>query len=337
MAKKAASRVLLLLLLLCLLLALLFCWRGDLLQLAGSLGRVSLLWFLAAVSLYFGGALACAVRWRVSLSYLGFRVGLRDLYLILFGSIFINNVTPFSRGGADPVGRVYLLGRTRRVPYSSALATTLVDHLFDFPVVLSFLMLGLLLGVPLPFSPFWLILLWSFLLFLPFLLVLGVVKKKVGVRKVSRFLNSLSRLLRRRRNFLGSVLRMYRSSEAILCSWCVGPILLSSLLIWTLDLLRLSLIFLALGYHPSLPMLLLATTLPTLAGLVPFLPGGLVLVEATMISVFTFFGVPFFTALLATLLERAISLVLSTVVGAGVLSYLGLRGGGKKAGGKGRG
>ncbi|MCQ8898663.1 MAG: flippase-like domain-containing protein, partial [Hadesarchaea archaeon] len=107
---------------------------------------------------------------------------------------------------------------------------------------------------------------------------------------------------------------------------CVGPILLSSLLIWTTDLLRLSLIFLALGYHPSLPMLLLATTLPTLAGLVPFLPGGLVLVEATMISVFTFFGVPFLTALLATLLERAISLVMSTVVGAGVLSYLGLRG-----------
>jgi len=327
MARKAAKRVLLLLLLLSLLSALLFRWRGDLLLLTKSLGRVSLLWFLAAVSLYFGSLLVWAVRWRFSLSYLGFRVGLRDLCLVLCGSIFINNVTPFTRGGADPLGRVYLLGKTKGVPYSSALATTFLDHLFDFPVVLSFLMLGLLLGVPLPFSPSWLILLWLLLLLLPFLLVFGVVRKRVGVRKVSGLLNFLSRLLRRRGNFLRSVLRMYQSSEAVLSSWrCAGLILLSSLLLWTLDLLRLSLIFLALGYHPSLPMLLLAITLPTLAGLVPFLPGGLLLVEATMISVFTFFGVPLLTALLATLLERAISLVLSTVVGAGVLSYLGLRG-----------
>ena len=70
---------------------------------------------------------------------------------------------------------------------------------------------------------------------------------------------------------------------------------------------------------------MLAMTLPSIAGLVPFLPGGLGTVDATMVSVFLLFGVPLEIAISATLIERAISLVLSTLVGACALSYLGIK------------
>lgn len=325
--KKGWKRVLLFLLLFLVLSLLFLWWREDLYSAIWMLRRVRIRWFVAAVALYFGSIFLWALRWRVSLSYLGFGVTLKELYLILSGSIFINNITPFLRGGADPLGRVYLLGKLKGIPYSFAISTTMVDHLFDFPVVISFLLFGFWFGVSLPFSFPWFFLLWLFLLLFPPSLVFGMVKKEVGARMLGRWMNRLGRLVGKKKDLFSSIREMYRSSSSVLSSWkCVFSLFLFSLFIWSLDLLRLYLIFLSLAHHPSLPMLLLATTLPTIAGLVPFLPGGLVLVEATMLSVFTFFKVPLPTAVAATVLERTISLLLSTLVGAGALSYLGLTG-----------
>jgi uncharacterized protein (TIRG00374 family) len=80
-----------------------------------------------------------------------------------------------------------------------------------------------------------------------------------------------------------------------------------------------------LGYHPELSMLLVASSLPIIAGLIPLLPGGLVLVEGSLMSIFALFGVPLNLAMAATVIERGITFVLSTIVGAGVFSYLGVK------------
>jgi len=75
----------------------------------------------------------------------------------------------------------------------------------------------------------------------------------------------------------------------------------------------------------SLAAPLLAVTVPLIAGAIPFLPGGLVLVEASMAGVFMACGIPRIIAASATLIERAISYVLSTIVGAAAVSYLGVK------------
>jgi uncharacterized protein (TIRG00374 family) len=62
-----------------------------------------------------------------------------------------------------------------------------------------------------------------------------------------------------------------------------------------------------------------------MAGILPLLPGGLVAVEATMSAVFLWCGLPLPLAVSATLIERGISYVLSTLAGALAASYLGLR------------
>ncbi len=303
----------------------------DLYSMIDALRHADFLMVGFAICIYFFSVVVWALRWNVSLSFVGSRVGIKDLYMILTGSVFINNITPVMRGGADPLGRVYLVGKLRRVPYSSAFATTLVEHLFDFPVVVSFLMFGLLLvfsgG---PSHVFWMIIgSWILLLVLPLTIVIYLVKNKVGIRKLSKFVTVLLRMVRMGKSKLKifrAISDTYSCSYKVMSRWkCVFSLAALTIFIWILDMVRILLVFLALGYRPGLAMLLLSSSLPTLVGLIPFLPGGLVLVEATMISIFTFFGVPFGLALAATLIERMISFVLSTVVGAGVLSYLGVR------------
>jgi hypothetical protein len=96
-------------------------------------------------------------------------------------------------------------------------------------------------------------------------------------------------------------------------------------MIWVMITMRYLLIFEALGYHPSIPMLLMTLTLPAIVGLVPILPGGLGTVDFTYFSIFTLFNVPQSVALSAILVERMITFIIGIVVGAIALSYLGVK------------
>ena len=80
---------------------------------------------------------------------------------------------------------------------------------------------------------------------------------------------------------------------------------------------------LSIGVHIGMGYIWIAYIASTLAGLVPILPGGLGLVEATVPGVLHYYGVPLDRAVAGTLLWRAISLLLPSVVGA--LAYGSLR------------
>jgi uncharacterized protein (TIRG00374 family) len=119
---------------------------------------------------------------------------------------------------------------------------------------------------------------------------------------------------------------LYSNTYAIMDEWRKIVLIGSwTLLIGVSDILRLSAIFLALGYHAPLSTLLVASSLEIIVGLVPLLPGGLVLVEGSLISILALLGIPLDVAMAATLIERGITFILSTIVGGGVFSYLGVR------------
>lgn len=304
--------------------------REDLHEMLRALLNADYKFVLLALSAYTLSTILWSARWHTALSAIGHRVGLRDLYLVIYGSIFINNVTPLTRGGGDPIGRAYLLRKVKGVPYSHSLATITSEYILDVPVFLSFLALGLLayLGMASFLPAFIVVGIWITAAILLIPLFSRVFGKRVAANRIINILIRVLKSLRRRASRVGitrNIESFYKGTHIVINRWKNALLIITfSAILGAFDMLRLFFIFKALGYDAPLVMLLLASTLPTIAGLVPLLPGGLGVVDATFISIFRLFF-PLNIAIAATLIERAISYVFSTLVGAGVLSYLGIR------------
>jgi len=284
-----------------------------------------------AIAIYFLSVGLWATRWQAALSFINCRISFGARYLMLCAAIFLNNITPGARVGGDPFGRVYMMHRLENMSYSSGMASLFGERALTPLVVVSFLMAGLFLQFGKGSLQLGSILIAAWVLaalgtiFIPRLFF----KKRIAVRGISSITNHVLGWFSKRGNaqeIIEGIETFYSSTYATIDKWkkvlLIGSL---TLLLGALDVFRLYTIFLALGYHPKLSMLLVASSLPTIVGLIPFLPGGLVLIEGSLISVFALFDVPLNLAMAATMIERGISFVLSTIVGAGVFSYLGVK------------
>jgi len=287
-----------------------------------------------AIATYFLSVVLWTVRWRIAIRSIDSdnpKTSFAALFSIICSAIFLNNVTPLLHAGGDPFGRVYLVRKLEGVKYSTAIVASVGEHVFAPPIIISFLVAGLFLrfGEDV-LGPA------GLLLVIGALVVLGLVlfprffiKRMVGVSTLSRLATGVARVFGRRidaQQIAESVSTFYASAY-VMMSKRKEVLAIASLtsLMLVLTIARFHIVFLALGYNPRISMLLLAASLPTILGFVPFLPGGLVIVEGSLISVFVLFGVSLDIATAATLIERGISFALSSLVGAVVFVYLGLR------------
>lgn len=285
----------------------------------------------AAIGIYFLSVAVWAIRWQTALKFIGCRMGFGIRYLILAATIFLNNITPVARSGGDPFGRAYMMRKLGNISYSSGMASIIGEHALTPLVIVSFLMAGLILRFGPGSIELTLILavVWA-------LVALGAVfgprfffKRRIAIKGLTGITNRVLGWFGRRRNvreLVTGIEAFYSSTYATMDKWQhMLAIAGLTLLIGALDVLRIYIIFLALGYHPTLPMLLVSSSLPVIVGLIPLLPGGLILIEGSFVSVFALFSVPLNIGMAATLIERGISFVLSTIVGAVVFSYLGVK------------
>ena len=89
------------------------------------------------------------------------------------------------------------------------------------------------------------------------------------------------------------------------------------------DLLSLDLVFLALRYQPGFGPLTVAYATANIAGVIPLTPGGLGIIEVTLVAVTFGFGAPRTTAVLAVLGYRIVNYRLPLIPGA--IAYVRLR------------
>jgi uncharacterized protein (TIRG00374 family) len=305
--------------------------RESFYQMFGALRSANLVLVVAAVVVYFLSIGLWSFRWQTALSFIHYKVSFALRYLILCAAIFLNNITPGARVGGDPFGRLYMLHKLENTSYSSAMASMIGERALTPLIVISFMMAGLLLqfGKGSLHLTVILVVVWALAAFAMVYFPRIFFKKRIAVKGISKITGwILGRFGKRGKvqDILESIETFYSSSYAILDNWKkVSIIGALTLALGALDVFRFYIIFRALGYDPQLSVLLIASSLPTIAGLIPFLPGGLVIVEGSLISILTAFGVPLNLALAVTVIERGISFVLSTIVGAGVFSYLGVR------------
>jgi uncharacterized membrane protein YbhN (UPF0104 family) len=88
------------------------------------------------------------------------------------------------------------------------------------------------------------------------------------------------------------------------------------------DMLTLYLIFIAAGHRVSPAVLLAGYGLPLLLGKAPLLPGGVGIVESTMVALYTGLGVPNAVAVVVVLIYRFFSFWLPSLVGFPLVPYL---------------
>lgn len=91
------------------------------------------------------------------------------------------------------------------------------------------------------------------------------------------------------------------------------------------DMLTLDFLFLAAGYRVNPAVLVAGYGVPQLLGKSTVILGGVGVVEATMIGLFTILGVPRSSAILVVLAYRLVSFWLPTLIGIPLVPYLGRR------------
>ncbi|MBS3815591.1 MAG: flippase-like domain-containing protein, partial [Hadesarchaea archaeon] len=92
-------------------------FQENLSGMINSLQTANYLFVILAFAIYFCSAFFWASRWRIGLSALGEKARMKNLFPIIWGSMFINNMTPLNRTGGDPVGRPYLLKKVGGIKF----------------------------------------------------------------------------------------------------------------------------------------------------------------------------------------------------------------------------
>jgi glycosyltransferase 2 family protein len=270
--------------------------------------------YLAALIVYQASFLVRSWRWKLLLRNAGEDRPTMPLVPILVVSFFVNCVVPAKMGD---VYRAYLARLRQRVPVSRALGTIIAERLLDLVVLMALLLIaGAIVfhdRAPAVLIPY---------------LVAGVAVCAAGIGAIlvmragrgQRLLRLLPEaVFHRYESFRMGTVESFRHLEVLI------PL---TALVWGMESARLALVVLALGDGGSLgpAQLLLIALVAALLTTVPFLPGGLGLVEAGMVGVLVSVGgLGRNAALSIALLDRSISYGSVVAVGAVVFAVTHVR------------
>jgi glycosyltransferase 2 family protein len=276
------------------------------------------------------------LRWKLILGVMDESASFKSLLVMLFASIFGNNVTAGAAGG-EPL-RAYLLRELEGTPFETGLASSTADRVFEF---LPFVLISIFAAV-LILS--WDIGLWTrlivFVLIILSMIFFGILLYAIFKREVTQrvvismaksvypffirltkktisFADVTEKLIFYINRFSSGFLQVIKDRKIFL----VGFIL--SFVMWTVDMARIYVCFVALGTYPPVMPLIIIYTIAILISLVPLLPGSWGIREATMVALFAVVGVPGDVVIAASLIDRLASYIVPTFIGAFAAFYYG--------------
>ncbi|MGF7118668.1 UPF0104 family protein [Methanobacterium oryzae] len=300
------------------------------------LSQTNLTLMLITLIIEFIIILLWTVRWRLILDVLHSAPKFKELFLMMFTSLFGNNVTPGAAGG-EPL-RAYLLNKFENIPFEIGFASATADRVFEFfPFVIvstltTYLIFTLNLG-------FWTSLVISILVIIT-MIIFGLIiyvgyKKEVATRVIislarriypfakklssreTTFTNVKNKLIEYIETFTTGFQGVLRDHRMFI----IGVFI--SFLMWGIDSFRFYLTFVAIGYYPPIIPMIIIYTIAILVSIIPAIPGSLGIREGTMVALFIPVGVPADVVLAVSLLDRLVTYVMPTFIGAVTTFYYG--------------
>lgn len=256
------------------------------------------------------------LRWRSYLQALGASVTIgRDLLIYVAGFAF--TVTPGKAGKAGKAGEavrsVYL--KSAGVPWSPGLAALAVERVLDLTAVVMLAALALRVFADHALT--------AVLLVVAVAAVLLLITRPTVARWLLAWLPERGRWARLKQGGLAVLeqTRVLLAPKRLLGGLALGVVA------WGAEAWGFFLLLGWLGVDAGLLQAMGIYALGMLAGALSFLPGGLGSAEAAMVALLVASGAVLGTAVLATLICRAVTLWFAVVLGIGAVLLLGRRGG----------
>ncbi len=258
---------------------------------------VELRYVLMAVAIYILSVFLFALRWKIVLSVLGYRVRAGALVPVLFGAISVNNFTPANRMGGEPL-RILWVREQFGVGLPQAFISILYERSVEAVPVVA-LLLYLVSTLP----------------------VLQGTVLKIVVYLGIVLLIAISGSLLIRQKFSAATKALMDYSRQL--NRAFPSTLFLSSLVWLMDIFRLKLVTLAFGLHLTANIIVVLSLLYLVLGSLPITPGGLGVVDGGLVSALTLFNIPVGVAIGVVTVERFISYVMSGAIGLVCLLYFG--------------
>ncbi|HEY0196170.1 MAG TPA: UPF0104 family protein [Methanobacterium sp.] len=302
------------------------------------LSHANLYLILFNIMLEAGIYLIWAYRWKLILSTVNEHVPFRSLLTMLLASDFGNNVTPGAAGG-EPL-RAYLLTATNKTPFEIGLASATADRVFEFfPfVIISIFAAIFILGWETPIYVKLIISVMILISIFFFAIILYVVyRKEIAQRVIIKiakptypffsklFKSDLSlsevneKIIYYINHFSAGFIQVIKDKKVLFIGFFL------SLLMWGQDIARFYICFLTIGVSPPLIPLIIIYTIGILIMLAPLLPGSWGIREAIIVGLFAVVGVAGDAVMSASLIDRFVSYILPTIIGAFAALYYGKR------------
>jgi len=291
---------------------------GDVWQ---NLLQANYAWLLPTVLAYFVTVGLRAWRWQVLITPLK-RVAWGRLYGVVVLGYLGNNIYPFRIG---ELVRVLVLHQWENVPASGALATLLVERVFDGLAVLALVFLALpflnLRGIQVQT-----LVVMGSVLFFGLLVVFLVLALQPD--RALRLLTWLANHFipgRWREKVLGISGRFLMGLAALRSGKQVTAVILISILIWLMETAKYWLVMQAFPFDLSFVALMLTNGIVNLATILPSAPGFVGTFDLSIKATLTFLGVGEALATAYTVIVHATFWLSSTIFGAAYMAYAGLR------------
>jgi glycosyltransferase 2 family protein len=275
-------------------------------------------------------------RWSLILKVIDKSPGFNKLFVMMFTSLFGNNITPGAAGG-EPM-RAYLLSKFEGISFDLAFVSASADRVFEFfPFVLVSAFAIYMIST-------WNIGFWSTLFisaliivtmaFFGLLIYVGV-KREMAERIMISLARSIFPIVIRLTKKETSFAKVTEQIEYYVGRFSTGFAtvlqdhkmfvlgLTISFIMWGTDMFRMYLCFVAVGTYPPLIPMIIIYTIAILITILPTIPGALGLREATMVGLFLVVGVPADVVIAASLIDRLVSYVMPTAVGIITTAYYG--------------